>query len=71
MIFSPKAKPVSEPSAPITHPEWRGRFFGQLNWQELPYNLTIQTQLVAISDKNFLDQYFNTEWTPINPAARG
>jgi hypothetical protein len=55
--------PPTPPTAtPITHPDWRGRFLGQLNWQELPYNLTVQTQVAAISDRNFLEQYYNLEW---------
>jgi hypothetical protein len=54
--------PPPTTTLPITHPELRGRFYGQLNWQELPYFLTFQTQLAAISDKNFLDQYYNPEW---------
>jgi len=55
--------PPPTTTLPITHPELRGRFFGQLNWQELPYNLTVQTQLAVLSDKNFLDQFYNPEWT--------
>jgi hypothetical protein len=54
--------PVST-TLPIDHPDLRGRLFGSLNWQELPYNLTVQTQVAAISDKNFLDQWYNAEWT--------
>jgi hypothetical protein len=48
---------------PIEHPDLRGRFWASLNWQELPYNLTVQTQIAGISDKNFLDQWYNLEWT--------
>src|SRR5262249_39351784 len=47
---------------PVTHPDWRGRFLGQLNWQELPNGFTVQGQLALISDRNFLDQYYNNEW---------
>ncbi len=47
---------------PITHPDWRGRLYAEFNWQELPYNLTLQTKLGIISDNHFLDQYYNPEW---------
>ncbi len=47
---------------PIQNPEWRGRFQGRLNVQDLPYGFTVQTQVAAISDLNFLEQYFYREW---------
>jgi hypothetical protein len=47
---------------PITHPDWRGRFLAQLNWQEMPDGFSILGQVAAISDRNFLDQYFNQDW---------
>jgi hypothetical protein len=47
---------------PITHPDGRGRLFGQLNWQDLPQGFTVQSQVAVISDRNYLDQYFNPLW---------
>jgi hypothetical protein len=47
---------------PITHPNGRGRLFEELNWQDLPQGFTVQTQFAGISDKNYLDQYFNPLW---------
>ncbi len=44
------------------HPNWRGRFLWQQNVQDLPAGFTVQTQLAAISDRNFLEQYFKREW---------
>ena len=43
---------------PIDHPEFRGRIFGQLNVQELPLGFSLKTQIAAVSDRNFTDQYF-------------
>lgn len=43
------------------HPELRGRFLWRNRW-ELPGDFTLQTQVAPISDKNFLDQYFQTEF---------
>ncbi|HYV36512.1 MAG TPA: hypothetical protein VE988_12445 [Gemmataceae bacterium] len=54
--------PPPTTTLPITHPEWRGRILSNINWQELPFGLTVQGQLAAITDKNFLDQYYNLEW---------
>jgi hypothetical protein len=47
---------------PINHPEWRGRFLSQLNMQEMDNGFSFQSKLAVISDKNFLDQYYNSEW---------
>lgn len=47
---------------PVDHPDWRGRYLGQLNWQDLPGGFMFQGQLALISDRNYLDQYFNAEW---------
>jgi hypothetical protein len=43
------------------HPEWRGRIL-ERHMQELPEDFTLQTQISALSDKNFLEQYFKTEF---------
>jgi hypothetical protein len=40
------------------HPEWRGWFDWQQNVQALPHGFVFQSQLSALSDKNFLEQYF-------------
>ena len=46
----------------ITHPELRGRFTSELNVQELPLGGFLQMKVSAISDRNFLEQYFMNEW---------
>jgi len=47
---------------PIHHPELRGRFTDFLNVQQLPDGFYFQAQFLALSDKNFLEQYFNYEY---------
>jgi hypothetical protein len=47
---------------PMHHPLWRGRFLDTLNVQEMPYGFTFQGNLSVLSDKNFLEQYFNSEF---------
>jgi hypothetical protein len=44
------------------HPEWRGRLFWQQNVLDLPCGFSVQTQLSALSDKNFLEQYYPREF---------
>jgi hypothetical protein len=44
------------------HPEGRGRFLWRQNSQDLPQDLTLQWQINALSDKNFLEQYYKTEF---------
>ena len=39
------------------HPVWRGRFLWR-HREDLPEDFTVQFQLAPISDKNFLEQYF-------------
>lgn len=43
------------------HPLWRGRFLFR-HYQELPENFTVWAQASALSDKNFLEQYFKDEF---------
>jgi hypothetical protein len=43
------------------HPLERGRFLWQHN-QELPDDFTVQAQVSALSDKNFLEQYYKIEF---------
>lgn len=47
---------------PITHPDWRGRALARMNVFDLPYGFSFQGQVSAISDRNFLEQFFNQEW---------
>jgi hypothetical protein len=47
---------------PVTHPEWRGRFLGRMDLRELPSGFSVQTQVSAISDENFLEQFYNREF---------
>jgi hypothetical protein len=44
------------------HPEDRGRFLFRDNVQDLPEGFSIQTQLSALSDQNFLEQYYKLEF---------
>jgi hypothetical protein len=44
------------------HPEWRGRLLWRQNVQGLPDGFSLQTQVSALSDKNFLEQYFDYEF---------
>jgi hypothetical protein len=44
------------------HPEWRGRLFWRQDVQDLPCGFNVQTQLSALSDHNFLEQYFKREF---------
>jgi hypothetical protein len=43
------------------HPHWRGRFL-ERHSQDLPDDFTVQLQLSALSDKNFLEQYYKNEF---------
>ncbi|MCI0455384.1 MAG: hypothetical protein L0Z62_00200, partial [Gemmataceae bacterium] len=49
-------------NVPLTHPEYRGRGTAEFNMQELPYGFTLQGKLNAISDRNFMEQYFLNEY---------
>lgn len=44
------------------HPDWRGRFFWLQNVQDLPDGFSLQSQVSALSDKNFLEQYYKNEF---------
>lgn len=43
------------------HPLWRGRFLWRNNWSFLD-DFTLQFQASALSDPNFLEQYYKTEF---------
>jgi hypothetical protein len=43
------------------HPTWRGRFLGR-HIQDLPEDFTLEAQISALSDKNFLEQYYKNEF---------
>ncbi len=47
---------------PMTHPYARGRFLARTNVQDLPNGFTYQQQISVLSDKNFLEQFFNYEF---------
>jgi hypothetical protein len=47
---------------PIHHPELRGRFTDLFNVQDIPGGFFFQGQIQALSDKNFLEQFFNYEY---------
>src|SRR5205085_9773307 len=40
------------------HPDLRGRFFWWHNVYDLPAGFTVQTQISALSDKHFHEQYY-------------
>lgn len=44
------------------HPKWRGRFLWRQAITGLPHGFSLQTQVSALSDKNFLEQYFKPEF---------
>jgi hypothetical protein len=44
------------------HPEGRGRFFWRQNVQDLPEGFSVQSQISVLSDPNYLEQYFKTEF---------
>lgn len=44
------------------HPDFRGYFQFRNNWWGLPDGFTVQTQLFAVSDMNFYEQYFKNDW---------
>jgi hypothetical protein len=43
------------------HPDWRGRLLWR-HYEELPEDFTVRVQVAPISDKNFLEQYFENEF---------
>jgi len=47
---------------PVSHPDVRGWYQGRINMWDMDNGFMVQSQLVAISDRNYLDQYFNSEW---------
>jgi hypothetical protein len=44
------------------HPLERGRFLFRDNVLELPYGFSVQSQVSALSDHNFLEQYYKLEY---------
>jgi hypothetical protein len=44
------------------HSDWRGRLLWRENVQDLPDGFSLQTQVSALSDKNFLEQYWKNEF---------
>ncbi|HLJ92999.1 MAG TPA: hypothetical protein VKU02_07390 [Gemmataceae bacterium] len=44
------------------HPDARGRFLWRQNIQDLPYGFSVQSQVSVLSDKNYLEQYFKSEF---------
>ena len=47
---------------PIVNPELRGRALTQFHLWDLPNGFTFQGQYAQISDRNYLEQYYNNEW---------
>jgi hypothetical protein len=54
--------PPASLNLPVSHPEERGRFQSRLNILEMPDGFTLQAQLNAISDINFMEEYYNGEF---------
>ena len=44
------------------HPNWRGRLFWRQLVRELPYGFSVTSQVSALSDRNFLEQFFKPEF---------
>jgi hypothetical protein len=44
------------------HPDERGWFLWRQNVQDLPEGFSIQSQIWALSDKNYLEQYFKSDY---------
>ena len=44
------------------HTDWRGRFQWRHFWWGLPNGFSVQAQLYALSDKNFLEQFYKNEF---------
>ncbi len=49
-------------TTPIIHPDDRGRFFERFNAQGLPEGFSVQFQVSALSDRNFMEQYYEWEY---------
>jgi hypothetical protein len=49
-------------TVPITHPNARGRFLERFNAQEMPDGFSFQGQVSLLSDRNFLEQYYQWEF---------
>lgn len=47
---------------PVDHPDFRGRFTANANVLDLPNGFQVQGQVSAISDRNFMEQYFYMEF---------
>ena len=45
-----------------SHPKLRGRLLWQQNVQNLPEGFSVQSQFSALSDKNFLEEYYKIEF---------
>lgn len=54
--------PVKGIAVPVDHPDFRGRIFGNLNVQEMPLGFSVQAQVAALSDQNFLEQYYPNDF---------
>ena len=48
---------------PVSHPDWRGRFQTRANVLDMADGFSFQMQVNAVSDVNFMEQYFNQEFS--------
>jgi hypothetical protein len=51
-------RPVND----FTPPDFRGRLTARENVQDMPYGFSLMGQLSALSDRNFLEQYYKREF---------
>ncbi len=58
------------PPCPRTRKVVRYRLFGQ-HRQELPYDLQLSAELGWISDRNFLEEYYKSEWEELKDENTG
>jgi hypothetical protein len=59
----PGAVPVVGPlEVPISHPNFRGRFFERFNAYDLPEGFGAQVQVAQVTDPNFMQQYYQWEY---------
>ena len=49
-------------TVPLIQPNWRGRFLERLNAQDMPYGFMSQIQVSLLSDRNYLEQYYQNEF---------
>lgn len=54
--------PPPEIILPMTHPYARGRALWRTNTLDMPYGFMVQAQVSGLSDRNYMEQFFNYEF---------